>query len=229
MIDTKITIPFFYGFYGYEFPAADMAERFGNNSVIGPGFMVKSATNWIYGIEYDFMFGGDVKYGFSILEHLMNSDGDIINGDGVPGVVALFERGHMVSARFGRMFNVLSPNPNSGFFFTVGGGFMSHKIRIEVENESVPQLKGDYKLGYDRLAAGFHLNQFIGYMYFGKSKLANFYGGIEIVEGFNKDQREYNFDTMEYTSGSRFDMLIGIKVGWIIPLSKRTPKEFYYY
>jgi hypothetical protein len=227
--DTAITIPMVYFQYGYQFPGADMADRFGNNSVLGGGMMVKNQHNWIFGAEYNFIFGNDTKDGFSILEDIMTSDGTIISGDGTPSVVALFERGHIGSVKFGKLIPVLSPNKNSGFFITAGLGVLTHKIRIEVENQSAPQLKGDYRRGYDRLTAGLQLSQAVGYMYFGKRNVTNLTISFEIFEGFTKGQRDYLFDTRQPGDESRLDLLFGPKIAWMIPFRKRLAQEFYYY
>lgn len=227
--DTTVSITMMYGFYGYQWPGGDMQERFGSNSDIGPGFLWKTNRNWMWGLEYNFLFSRNVNMGFDLLDHLMTSGGNIINGDGVPATVALYERGHVLGVKFGKLFPVLSSNPNSGFFITVSPGFISHKIRIEVENESAPQLKGDYKLGYDRLCTGFAMSQSVGYMFFGNSKLFNFYAALEVFEAWTTNYRQYNFDTQQPADEKRFDLLFGPKIGWIIPLRKRMPQEFYYY
>jgi len=227
--DTTVSIPMFYGFYGYQWPGADMKERFGSNSVVGPGFLWKTTKNWLWGAEYNFLFGRNVNMGFDLLSSLMTSEGNIINGDGVPATIALYERGHVFGVKFGKLFPVLSPNPNSGFFITVSPGFISHKIRIEVQDESAPQLRGDYKKGYDRLCTGFALSQSVGYMFFGNARLFNFYAAFEIFEAWTSNYREYNFDQQQPADEKRFDIFFGPKVGWIIPLRKRLPKEYYYY
>jgi hypothetical protein len=227
--DTTVSIPMIYGFYGYQWPGGDMKERFGSNSTIGPGFMWKTAGNWIWGAEYDFLFGQNVNNGNDLLKGLINSSGDIINADGVPSTVTLYERGHIVGVKFGKLFPVLSPNPNSGIFVTVSPAYISHKIRIEVLDESAPQLKGDYKLGYDRFCTGFALSESVGYMFFGNARLFNFYVAFEIYEAWTSNYRQYNFDQQAPADEKRFDVLYGPKVGWIIPLRKRMPKEYYFY
>jgi hypothetical protein len=227
--DTSVTIPMFYGFYGYQWPGGDMADRFGSNSVIGPGFMVKTASNWLIGAEYNYLFGNDTKDGFALLEDLMTDDGMIISGDGTPAVVALFERGFTVNGKFGKLFPALGPDRNSGFFVTAGLGYLRHKVRIDVENNSAPQLKGDYKRGYDRLSGGLVLSQSVGYMYFGRSNLVNFTLSFEVFEGFTRGYREYNFDTRLPGDEKRFDLVFGPKIAWMIPIHKRMAKEFYYY
>jgi len=227
--DSPVSIPMFYGFYGYQWPGADMAERFGSNSVIGPGFLWKTKTNWLVGAEYSYIFGNNVKYGFQILEGIMTSTGNIISGDGTPALVALFERGYTISGRFGKLIPALGHDKNSGFFITAGIGYISHKIRIDVENNSAPQLKGDYARGYDRLSGGFLLSQSVGYMYFGKHNLVNFTVAFDVYEGFTRGYREYLFDTRQPGDEKRFDLLFGPRVSWMIPLRKRMPREFYYY
>lgn len=227
--DTSVTIPMFYGFYGYQWPGGDMADRFGSNSVIGPGFMVKTASNWLIGAEYNYLFGNNTKDGLKLLEGLMTDDGMIINGDGTPAVVALFERGFTVNGKFGKLIPALGPDRNSGFFFTAGLGYMRHKVRIDVENNSAPQLRGDYKRGYDRLSGGLVLTQSLGYMYFGRSNLLNFTLSLEVFEGFTHGYREYNFDTRLPGDEKRFDLVFGPKIAWMIPIRKKMAQEFYYY
>jgi len=228
--DSAASIPMFYGFYGYQWPGGDMAEQFGSNSVIGPGFMWKTSSNWLFGAEYNFMFGNNVIDGLDVLKLMLNSDGNVISGDGTPALVALFERGSTVAAKFGKLIPVSSSDKNSGIFFAIGVGYITHKIRIEVENQSAPQLKGDYKRGYDRLSGGMMLNQSIGFMYFGKNRLMNFTVSVEAVEGWTKGYRDYYFDTMAPPpEGKQFDFLIGPKIAWMIPLRQRSVSEFYYY
>jgi len=224
------TIPYFYGFYGYQWPGGDLKIQFGSNSTVGGGFSVKTKSNLIFGAEYDFIFGNDVKNTREIFKNLFNSDGNIISGDGTPAVVATFERGNLIGAKFGKLIPVLKNNRNSGIFFTVGGGYMMHKIRIEVENESAPQLKGDYKRGYDRLSGGIMLSQALGFMFISPSGLANFTLSVEAFEGWNKPYRDYYFDTMApVPEGRQFDFLLGPKVSWIIPIRGRNIGKYYYY
>lgn len=231
-IDTEntSTIPYFYASYGYQWPGGEMKDQFGSNSAIGGGFNVKSSSNLLYGAEYNFLFGNNVENTSEIFEDLLNSDGNIISADGTPAIVATYERGNTVGVKFGKLFPVNKKDKNSGLFFTVGLGYMMHKIRIEVQNENTPQLKGDYKRGYDRLTGGFMLNQAIGFLYFGKNQLLNFTFSVEAVEGWNKPYRDYYFDTMAAVPGERqFDFLIGPKIAWMIPLRARNAGTFYYY
>ena len=224
------SIPFFYGFYGYQWPGGEIQDQFGSNSVIGLGFEWKTQKNWLFDAEFNFIFGNDVKNTKEIFKNILNSDGNVISGEGLPALVATFERGKLIGAKFGKIFPVIKSDPNSGIFFTVGAGYMMHKIRIEVDNNNAPQLDGDYKRGYDRRSGGLMLNQAIGFMYFGKSRLLNFTISIEAFEGWNKAYRDYYFDTMAPPEeGRQFDFLIGPKISWMVPLRARNDGTYYYY
>lgn len=228
--DSSINVPMIYGFYGYQMTGGDLRERYGNFSAVGPGFQVKLKSNWMFGVEYNHYWGARVKNEDEILHNFLTSDGNVIALDGSYASFYLKGRGFRINANFGRLFPVLSPNPNSGIFIMAGAGYLQHWIRIRVNEEKIiPGFEGDYGKGYDRLTNGFSLNQFVGYLYIGNSRILNFYVGWEFMQAWTTSQREVDFDTGKKTEGTGFETLNGFKVGWIIPIHKRTPKEFYYY
>lgn len=228
--DSVLSIPMFYATYAFQFPGGDLAQRYGVNSSIGGGFQWKTDKNWIIGGEFLFMFGNNVKIADEMMFNLKTIDGDIISMSGNFTNYATFERGYYISGRIGKLLPVISSNKNSGIIVMGSLGYLQHKIRIEVEKNTAPQLNGDYKKGYDRLAGGFALSQFIGYMYIGNSRLLNFFGGVEIYEAFTKAKRDVNFDTRKPDKiKNRFDLLIGLKIGWVVPIFKRMPEKYYYY
>ncbi len=228
--DSSLTIPMFYAAYSYQIPGGDMAERYGNNSAIGGGFQVKTHSNWIVGAEFQFLFGNNIKIADQIMNNLKTEDGNIIDMAGNFASYSLLERGYYLSARFGKLFPVLSPNPNSGILVSGGFGYLQHKIRIEVSNNSAPQIDGDYKRGYDRLAGGPCISEFIGYLYVGNSRLLNFYGGFEFNQAWTIAKRDVNFDTQKPDAvKNRFDVLSGFKIGWIMPLFRRMPEKIYFH
>ena len=228
--DTSLSIPMFYISYGFHFPGGDLVDRFGNNSSIGGGFQWKSPQNWILGGDFNFMFGNSVKDNDSLLINLKTHNGYIISMSGLFAEYSVFERGFYFSAKGGKLFPALSPNPNSGIYVMGSLGYLQHKIRIEVLNNDVPQLDGDYKKGYDRLTGGIILSEFVGYMHLSNNRLYNFFGGIELSQAFTKPLREVNFDTRKPDPvNQRLDLLFGFKIGWVIPIFTRQPEKFYYY
>lgn len=76
-----------------------------------------------------------------------------------------------------------------------GVGILQHKIRIEHQDNKIPQLEGDYLKGYDRLSNGLMVHQFVGYFHMSNNRLINFFVGAEAWQGFTKNRRDLNFDT----------------------------------
>lgn len=227
-VDSPELIPMIFPSFAFQWPAGDLADRFGASSTIGPGFLVKTEKNWLVGLDANFIFGNRIKED-SLLQNLLTSDGYVIDQQGQYADLSLFERGFYASIKFGKIIPIFGSNLNSGLMLLAGGGYLQHKIRVEVVNNTAPQLDGDYKKGYDRLSDGFQINQFVGYMYIGESRLANFFVGFEFVESWTQNRRSMNFDEGRRDAKERFDMLYGIKLGWIIPFRRRMPKDFYYY
>jgi hypothetical protein len=225
--DSSVSFFMIGGTFAYQIPGGDIADRFGNNFNVGGTFQWKTKKNWIFGIDGNFLFGDDVKEN-NILEKISTSQGYIIGEGGFYADVVLYERGLMFQAKGGKIFPFIGPNPNSGLMATLGVGLLQHKIRIEDKGNTAPQLSDEYKKGYDRLTNGLSLTQFLGYANFGNHRLVNFQAGFEFTEAFTKSRRNYDFDTMTHDDKSRFDLLVGVRVAWIIPLYKRTPREYYY-
>jgi len=227
-IDRPDVIPMIFPAYAFQWPAGDLADRFGASSTIGGGFLVKTGKNWLIGVDANFIFGNRMKED-SLLQNLLTTEGYIIDQQGQYADVSLFERGFYSSVKLGKVIPIFGSNVNSGLMLLAGAGYLQHKIRIEVVNNSAPQLQGDYMKGYDRFTDGFQINQFVGYIHIGESGLANFFAGFEFVESWTQNRRSLNFDEGRRDDKKRLDVLYGIKIGWIIPFKRRMPKDFYYY
>lgn len=217
-----------YASYAYQWPGGDLADRFGQNSTIGPGFFHKSTRNWIFNLDANFIFGNTINED-SLISNLINSDGFVIDDQGHYADVSFFERGFYSTFRVGKLIPLSKSNRNSGLVILAGAGYMQHKIKIMVKEQAASPLKDDYTKGYDRYSNGFSTAQFFGYMHIGKTKLANFFAGVELCQAWTQNRRSMNFDTMQKDREQRFDFLAGIKVGWIIPFNRREPEAFYYY
>jgi hypothetical protein len=227
-VDSTFACTFIQIHYGLTWPGGDLAERFGVNSNVGLSLSRKTSNNWIWGAGFDYIFGSQVRED-NILDNISTSDGNIIDADGLYAEIYLYERGYQVSGKFGKIIPLDKLHLNSGLMLTAGAGYLTHRIRIENPGNLAPQVYGDYKKGYDRLSGGFSLNQYIGYVYFGQNKLANFFAGFEFTEAFTQELREYNFDTQAPGQEKRFDLLYGIRLGWIIPFQKKSGQVNYYY
>ena len=209
-----------------ELPYGDMANRYGSNFSAGMPILYKTSKNLIIGVEGNYIFGGNVRE--NPLDFMYTSANTITNGSGNPGQLRLNERGFTSYVVFGKVFNKLGKNKNSGLLAYFGLGYMQHKIYIYDVGKSLPQVYGALSKGYDRLTGGPAAMQFIGYMFLAKNRLANCYAGFEFQEGFTTGLRGYQYDTMSPDNKKRLDILMGIRLGWMLPLYKKVPKEFYY-
>ena len=106
-------------------------------------------------------------------------------------VLNLEERGSTFFLTFGKLFNVLTKNSNSGILVYGGLGTIHHKIRIAFKDE-IQSLSDEYKKGYDRLSFGYAANGFLGYMHLSKNRFLNFYGGVDFAYGQTKSLRKFN-------------------------------------
>ena len=227
--DSSIVAHLIYATYSYEIPGQDMAQRFGGFSQVGPGYMVKTRKNWILGVDGNFGFGSNIKNEDNILTGITTSDGNVIAMSGIYADFHFNMRSFSAMGRVGRVFPAFGPNQNSGIMLTAGLGYLQHKIYIEHKDKSAPPITGDYLKGYDELKRGFATNVFLGYLYLGNSNKVNFFAGLDFTMGFTQHARPYSFVDMKYHSGSFTDIYGGVKIGWIIPVYKRAPSEFYYY
>ncbi len=228
--DTVFSIPMIYFNYTLQFPGGDLVDRYGISSGVGGGFQWKTHKNWIFGIEYNYIFGGDIKNEDQLMSNIKIDGGQIIDDAGTFANYTTSERGFHTSFKFGKLFPVSKSNRNSGIVIMGSVGYLQHRIRIENIDNIASQIEGDYEYGYDRLTGGFSISEFIGYVYIGKTKLLNFYAGFEFVQGFTSPKRKVNFDTREPDPiQNRMDMLNGIKLAWLIPIGKREAANIEYY
>jgi hypothetical protein len=212
---------------GADKAGADMAARFGNSYKIGFGLKFKSTYNWIFGVKAEFFFGKKINEP-NYLSNVVTEQGAVISQGGDLMNVGIFERGYMLGAQVGKVVPILQLNRNSGPVMIASVGFIQHKIKLFDRDESFPQLSGQYKKGYDRLTNGIYLEDFIGYQYFAKNKLINFYVGLNLVYGMTAGRRTYQFDIQRADTQARRDVLTGVKLGWVLPIYKKITEEIYY-
>ena len=209
-----------------DIPSGDLSARFGGNFSVGVPVFYKTSKNLIIGVEGNYFFSNNVRE--NSLDNMYNAQNTITDGNGNPASVRVNERGFTLYGVVGGVINKLGKNKNSGLLLYAGLGYMQHQIHIADIGRSLPQIAGDLKKGYDRLTGGFATEQFIGYMFLAKNRLANCYVGFTFQEGFTTGLRGYQYDTMAPDNKRRIDILTGIRFGWMLPLYKKAPKEFYY-
>jgi hypothetical protein len=224
--DSAMFIPLLGVHFGGQLPFGDLSQRFGPSLNAGGSFMLKTKKNWIFGADYNYFFGRNVKE--DVLSQLKNSDGFMIDNEGYPADVRVTERGMGIHLFAGRVFRLSKNNPNSGLMINIGLGYLQHKIKLYDAQQKIAAIKGNLAHGFDRLTSGLSTTQFIGYLHLSENRLTNFYAGVEFNEAITKSARKLNYDTGLADTKQRLDILMGLRIGWILPLYKKMPNNFYY-
>lgn len=225
--DSVIAITMVNASFAFHKPAGDLADRFGDSNAIGLGALRKTKKNWIFGAELNFIIGSEIK-DENLFDNITGGQ-SVIDANGQLATIRVFQRGMYFNATVGKLIPVLGPNKNSGILVTAGLGYMYHKIKIESLGNRTPQLTDDLIKGYDRYTAGIFTSQFIGYSYLSNKRKINFFAGFDFIQGYTEDKRGFNYTTGERVEGQRKDLLWGFRIGWILPIYRRAPEDFYYF
>ena len=203
--------------FGVQVPAKDLAIRFGTSNATGVSAeLLGNRSNLIVGTDFSYFFSKKVNE--DPLAKLVNYDTYIYGNDKGLSSYLLRERGFVWQGYVGKFFLLDKKSRNrSGIRFTLGVGYMQHKIRLQDDSRSIAQLTGDYKKGYDRLTGGLSLSQYIGYQYLSENRRINFTLGFDFTQGFTKSLREWDFDLKSKNTNTRLDFLNGIRATWILP------------
>lgn len=213
---------------GFHQPFGDMSRMYGTNALVGISYAYKTKSNYLFGADFTYLFSNNVNDPEGIIRELRTSDGSIVGPDGEYINILILQRGFGAGFFVGKIWPIFGPNPNSGLVAKFGVNFLEHRTWIETREDDMPPLEGEYRKGYDRKRGGIATSQFIGYQHFSNNRFANFVAGIDIYQGFMTDYRTYNFDQMEYTDGNYFDVLLGFRLGWVIPIYKQVNRDFYF-
>ena len=214
--------------YGGQIPMADMKDRFGAGFNLGSQFEVLHTRNhFLFGLKGFYVFGNTVKE--DVLSILRSPDGEIIGNDGAPAIVTLRERGFFIGPYIGKVFPLSDAAPHAGIKIQLGTGLLQHHVRIQDDTRTVEQLTGDYRKGYDRLSNGLVGYLFLGYQHLDPGKRINFLAGFDLTYGSTESRRDFDFSLMRKEEGMRKDILAGVRVGWILPVTTGQAPETIYY
>lgn len=218
---TELRNSVLFGFsYSRQAPVGELSKRFGGNSGLGVTAGYKLGRNFLLQAGVQVIFSGKVREN-NVFDSMTGSTGYLIDMNGSYTDVHMYERGYNWHIDFGKIFPINKFEKNSGLLITAGGGFMQHKLKFTYSRTLVPQLDNGYYKGYDRLTNGFMLRGFIGYQRIDPKGMLSFVCGVEILDGFTKNRREFNYDTRVKDDHLRHDMLIGARIGVMIALQGR--------
>ena len=219
----------------FNAPGDDLAKRFGNLACLGATMGYKLKNNFYLEGGARLVFGSRVKE--PVATNVMTLYGNVNQGysgtatgaDGRQSTVRMQARGMQIPIYFGKILPFSKKmNPNSGLYFNVGTQVFQHRIWLEVPANNVPALDKDKRKGYDRLCNGMGVMEGFGIRYHSSKRLFNVHLGIEISQNFTANRRTVNVDTGLHDSGTRLDLLWGIRAAWVVPIYKTSPEKAYY-
>ena len=240
-----IPVVMFQATYAFHFPALDQKVTYGVSNTIGGSVVFKTASNWLFTANGNYIFGNRIKgTRIDLLgEGITTEHGEITGGSGLYTELATFQRGMHIQAVVGKLFPIW-PNPNSGIFVQAGVGYLRNRIRIDFDQNTYNTpyvVYGDYQYGYDRMRGGPAVNLEAGYLFLGNTRILNFSVSFEATYARTRDYRTYDFrvftdpETGEmkpvgYTDPKKRynDLYYGIRVSWNIPTYQRQPEDYYY-
>ena len=215
--------------YTAQFPFGNMRDRFGFNSRFGIHIAYKMKNNWLIGGEGAFLFGTKVHEDY-VLDNISLSSGQHIGQNNDLIRPKLQEQGFDFKFTFGKVVPFSEEFPDAGLLLMTSVGFVQHFIAVNVRATSLPQLDKTYRKGYDRMANGPMISQFIGGIFLARKTFASAYIGLQFDAAFTQGRRNYDFYSMAPMKDKRIDLFLGLKVGWIIPVFTQTSdKEYFYY
>ena len=238
------------------FSAGIQAPLGGTNSLGLEGGSMKDLYRGPYldfGVEWDFLFrsgwmltlDGDMWFGYNSdnlnlrierMGDIYNSQGSAMSRGGTDGVVTAYNRSLAVRPGIAKIYHILPKDPNSGLILKLSGGWWMQKTVFSQDmNESeVPQLTGQYQYLYDHLRNGIILTESIGFTYMSNlNTYINVKISFDISQCWSWASRPYTLDNVMGLNGkdeSRyFDLMFGIKLSWLFPITGRTSYDYYYY
>jgi len=211
---------------GLHASGADLADRFGSSKSANLSWELLAPSRVFYGLEGGVFFGGNVKEP-NLGANLISSNGTVTGTQGIPVIVDPSFFAYKIQFNLGKTWQ-LADSASWMWLAKLGLGFIEHHIAFNVNEDELPQLTGEYVKGYDRLTNGIHTELYCGIMHLDENRLKNFYVGVQVLPAFTGERRAFNFDTQTAPIENRFDLLLGVRAGWVLPIYRVTKDTYYY-
>src|SRR5690606_12441295 len=176
--DTTLRMSLFQFQGGVHQPFGDMADKYGTSAAVGFSYAYKTGKKILFGVDFNYLFGNNVKDANTIYHGIRLSNGKVVGIDSEFINALILEREYAAGFYVGKIFSGMGPNPNSGIVVKVGLEYFEHRTYIETRQDEYAPLEDDYLRNYDRKIAGLALYEFVGFQYFSNNRFANFFAGF---------------------------------------------------
>lgn len=211
-------------------PYGQLASRFPPFLQAHLGAWYLNKKNWMFGIEMGYFFSDRPKE--DPLKPIRDpATNEIIGEDGTYAKVTQVLRGvHLPTLKVGKLFPINTKNGSEGTGFLLAGGvsLLQHWHYIQDLTRSVPHLREPYIKGYDRFTLGPALHESIAFQRVAKQGAGNYSIAIDLMQGFTRNQR-YSFDIQGRDRSLRYDLSVGIRISWLLPILGQKESDEYFY
>ncbi len=213
----------------FQNAAGTWTQQFNDNFGIGINTGYKFSNNFIFSINGIYAFGGLVNKPAQVLEPLLTRNNQVLNSTGNFATLTVYTRATYGFVNLEKIVNLFRANENSGPIVEAGLGYLAHWIQIDNAGNDVAALQDDYDKGYDQFSHGPAFRASLGYLYLSQSRLVNFKLSFEVISGYTRNIRGYNYATGPVSNQANNNLLYGLKVNWFIPIYRGAKGQEYYY
>ena len=199
----------------------------------------KYQSGWMMTLEGDLWFGlssDNLLRRTERMPGVYSPSGMVMGWNGTDGDVAAYNRSLAARVGVAKIIPVIKGNPNSGILLKLSGGWMMQKTVFmqDMKESAVPQLSGDYAKLYDHLRNGALLTQSVGFNFMSNYlTYVNFKIELSVSECMMWSSRPYQIDNVMGLNGKDnnryFDLIYGLKLTWMFPLTGKTTYDYYYF
>lgn len=215
----------------YSVNSGDWAERYPAYTALPLRLEYYHKNKYTLGADFSFYLGSQVN-SVGMFPDMTDEDGSLRDNNGYPAVIRYYMRGWSSRAYALKIIPLnYNAQKEARWSMQLGGGlgYTRHYTKFNFDLDMVPQLEGEYLGGYDRLSAGAQLFEQLRFQYLDNSSVS-LSAGFELLQGFTKHQRAYDFSSRSAQQQNFFDLGFGAFVGVIIPikLGQTSASEEYY-
>lgn len=211
----------------YNINGGDWKSRYPAFTSVPLSFEYFHRHKFIVGANYNIYLGSQVNEN-GLYGNMTNSQNELLDLNGYPAVVRTYMRGFQSGVHALKSYPIKS---GSNWHVQMGGGLGYYQsfTKFVFDENQVPQIDGKYQSGYDRLAAGWFIQEQLRLQYL-NNELVSMGLGIHFMQGKSTHLRPYDFATQTPGNQQFTDFTYGASLFITIPIrvSETLPEPDYY-
>lgn len=199
-----------------EIPLGSVSNRFGYNQQFSIQLEYLQQYKWSYFLTGAVRLGDKVKQ--DVLAPLRNNEGYISGVNGYYADIFGRKRGY----EYGIGGSYLQEIGKHHLRFETSVIQLGHWIRIVDDSRSVPQVTNEYAKLYDQFTSGFGIRESFLYQLNINEDRSSIIIGVQSSQAFTRNHRALG-------NSRSWDIYLGLRVGYLLPLFRFDDGETIYY